>query len=56
MFFALFTCLTLSGCVSLPPLNFSARDIQFSADKIDGDLRNVSVSLASEKEKTGDFR
>lgn len=55
MFFALFTCLTLSGCVSLPPLNFSARDIQFSADKIDGDLRNVSVSLASEKEKTGDL-
>ena len=55
VFLALFTCLTLSGCVSLPPLNFSARDIQFSANKIDGDLRNVSVSLASEKEKTGDL-
>lgn len=46
--------LLLNGCTTAP-LNFSPTNIEFSTDNLDGDLRSVNVSIASEKEKTGDL-
>ncbi|EJK8625806.1 lipoprotein [Morganella morganii subsp. morganii] len=45
----------LSGCQSLPPLNFAIQDVEPSKNKIDGELKSVSVSLASPEEKKGDI-
>lgn len=53
--FGLTSILTLSGCVQMPPLNFSVTDIEFSKDKIDADLKAVNVSFATDSEKTGDL-
>lgn len=50
------TLLMLTGCTSLPPLNFTPTDIQFSTERIDGDLRNVNVSVANDKETTGELQ
>ncbi|SFU43898.1 UDP-N-acetylglucosamine acyltransferase [Xenorhabdus koppenhoeferi] len=47
--------IALSGCQSVPPLNFVVQDIQPSSHKIDAELKSVSVSLASPSEKKGDI-
>lgn len=44
----------LSGCTSVPPLNFSIQSVSPSAHKIDADLRAVSVSFAAPNEQTGE--
>ena len=46
----------LSGCQSLPPLNFAIQDVEPSKNKIDGELKSVSVSLASPEEKKRRYR
>lgn len=43
----------LSGCTSVPPLNFSVPSISPSIHKVDADLRAVSVSFAAPNEQTG---
>lgn len=48
------TALILIGC-STEPLNFTPTEISFSADKINGDFRTVSVSFAKDHEKTGEL-
>lgn len=53
--FVLFGLLALSGCQSVPPLNFVVQDIQPSSHKINAELKSVSVSLASPNEKKGDI-
>ena len=43
----------LSGCTSVPPLNFSVQSVSPSTHKVDADLRAVSVSFAAPNEQTG---
>ncbi|MEQ4644683.1 UDP-N-acetylglucosamine acyltransferase [Providencia vermicola] len=50
-----FSIIALSGCQSVPPLNFVVQDIQPSKHKIDAELKSISVSLASPSEKKGDI-
>ena len=46
MFFALFTCLTLSGCVTTDPTNLEeAKFIAPSDQKEKTDLNNVQVTV-----------
>lgn len=49
---ALFLLLS-SGCISLPPLNFTPKDVPQSAAKLDADLRSISVSVTQDSEKKG---
>lgn len=43
----------LSGCSSLPPFNFSAKNIQISKNIIKEDLKSITVGIAHPDEKTG---
>lgn len=52
--FALSSVMLLTGCVSVPSLNFTPENIEFSTHKIDADAKSVSVSAAPEQERTGD--
>ncbi|MFS1291999.1 UDP-N-acetylglucosamine acyltransferase [Pseudomonas piscis] len=45
----------LAGCASPPPLNFSVQGLQMSTNKIDADLRSMSVSFASPNEARGEI-
>ena len=48
-------CLTLlTGCTSAPPLNFSVPNVSPSNQKLDADLKAVSVSFAAPSEQTGE--
>ncbi|MFC0179016.1 UDP-N-acetylglucosamine acyltransferase [Thorsellia kenyensis] len=48
-------CLLLTGCQSVPPLNFSVESVQPSTNKIDAELKSITVSVATPAEKTGDI-
>jgi len=49
-----FTILCLSGCVPvLPPLNFSVPNVGVTRNKIDAELKSLTVSVARPDEKTG---
>lgn len=43
----------LSGCATNPPMNFSVPNVGASSQKIDAELRSLTVSLARPDEKTG---
>ena len=45
----------LTGCQSLPPLNFSVPNVGYSQKKIDAELKSMTVSIARADEKTGDL-
>lgn len=45
----------LSGCQSLPPLNFSVPNVGYSQKKIDAELKSMTVAIARADEKTGDL-
>ncbi|MFJ2336924.1 UDP-N-acetylglucosamine acyltransferase [Pseudomonas protegens] len=45
----------LAGCASPPPLNFSVQGLQMSTNKIDADLRSMSVSFAGPNEARGEI-
>jgi len=47
--------LGLAGCQSLPPVNFAVSNVGYSENKVDAELRAITVSLASPEEKTGDL-
>ncbi|HCP77732.1 MAG: UDP-N-acetylglucosamine acyltransferase [Pusillimonas sp.] len=47
--------MTLAGCQSLPPVNFAVPNVGFSENKVDAELRSITVSLASPEEKKGDL-
>lgn len=45
----------LSGCGSVPPLNFSVPNVGVSQKKIDAELKSMTVTIARPDEKTGDL-
>lgn len=47
--------LALSGCQSMPPLNFSVPNVGYSSKKLDAELRSTTVSLARPDEAKGDI-
>jgi len=45
----------LSGCGSIPPLNFSVPNVGVSQKKIDAEMKSMTVTIARPDEKTGDL-
>lgn len=45
----------LSGCESIPPLNFSVPNVGISKQKIDAEMRSMTVTIARPDEKTGEL-
>ncbi|MBK5541460.1 UDP-N-acetylglucosamine acyltransferase [Pseudomonas sp. TH05] len=45
----------LAGCASPPPLNFSVQGLEPSTQKIDADLKSISVSFAGPSETRGEI-
>lgn len=52
---ALVTIFVLTGCQSLPPINFSVPDVGYSETKLDAEMRSLTVSLARPDEAKGDM-
>ncbi|MCL2658529.1 MAG: UDP-N-acetylglucosamine acyltransferase [Betaproteobacteria bacterium] len=48
-----FVAAFLSGCITLPPMNFAVPNVGISQKKIEADLKSTSVTLASPEERTG---
>ncbi|HHG9274092.1 UDP-N-acetylglucosamine acyltransferase [Klebsiella oxytoca] len=46
---------SLTGCASVPPLNFSTPGVGVSQKKIDAQLKSLTVSLARPDEQKGDI-
>lgn len=49
------TAAILSGCGTVPPLNFSAPSVGMSSRKIDAELKSLTVTVARPDEKTGNL-
>jgi len=47
--------LSLTGCQSMPPLNFSVPNVGYAAHKLDAELKSTTVSLARPDEAKGDI-
>jgi hypothetical protein len=47
--------LALTGCQTVPPINFSVPNVGYSAKKIDAELKSMTVGIARADEKTGDL-
>jgi hypothetical protein len=45
--------LALCGCQQLPPLNFASKDVAQFGDRMDADLKSVSIATAQPDEKRG---
>ena len=45
----------LAGCATNPPMNFSVPNVGASVQKVDAELRSLTVSLARPDEKTGNM-
>ena len=54
LFVAAITVL-LSGCGSLPPMNFSAPNVGLASKKIDAEMKSLTVTVARPDEKTGNL-
>lgn len=46
----------LTGCASVPPLNFSVPNVGVSNQKIDAEMKSITVSLARPDEQKGDIQ
>jgi len=55
LFIATFAAVVLSGCGSVPPLNFSVPNVGVSQKKIDAEMKSMTVTIARPDEKTGDL-
>lgn len=55
IFLLVLALVALSGCQSVPPLNFSVQNVAISDKKIDAELKSITVSLAHPDEKKGDI-
>jgi hypothetical protein len=55
IFAAMAMLLILTGCQSLPPVNFAVPNVGYSEKKVDAELKSITVSLASPEEKKGDI-
>lgn len=53
--FVVAATLSISGCATKPPLNFSAPDVRVSHRKIDAELKSMTVTIARPDEKTGNL-
>lgn len=58
LFAAAAAAFLLSGCGTVPPMNFSVPNVGLSQKKIDAELKSMTVTVARPDEKTGelDFR
>ncbi len=54
LFVSACTAILLSGCVSIPPLNFSV-PVGVSQKKIDAEMKSMTVTIARPDEQTGDL-
>ncbi len=54
-YFLLFCLLSLCSCATIPPLSFSVPNVGKSTQKIDAELKSLTVSLARPDEATGDI-
>lgn len=52
---AAITVFLLSGCGSLPPMNFSVPNVGLSQKKVDAELKSMTVTVARPDEKTGNL-
>jgi uncharacterized lipoprotein YajG len=50
---ALGLALILTGCQSVPPLNFSVPNVGYAKKKVDAEMKSMTVSIARPDEKTG---
>jgi hypothetical protein len=55
MLFGALALVFLAGCASPPPLNFSVQGLEMATNKIDADLRSMSVSFAGPNEARGEI-
>lgn len=53
LFVAAITATILSGCGSIPPLNFSVPNVGVSDRKVDAEMKSLTVTVARPDEKTG---
>ena len=51
--FFLFATMIFIGCETVPPLEFTPRDIEVSKTNVNAGIRRISVSIASESERVG---
>jgi len=51
LFCAAILAMLLSGCASAPPLNFSVPNVGVSEQKIDAEMKSLTVTLARPDEK-----
>lgn len=47
--------LSLGGCASVPPPNFSVPNVEYSTKKVDAELKSMTVTVARPDEATGDL-
>lgn len=52
---ATFATLFLIGCASRPPMNFSVPNVGVSKNKIDAELKSMTVTIARPDEKSGNL-
>lgn len=50
---AAFAALLLAGCASNPPLNFSVPGVGVAQQKVDADMRSLSITFARPDEAKG---
>ena len=52
---AAFAVLGLAGCATNPPLNFTVPNVGVTTNKLDAEMKSITVTLARPDEKTGDI-
>jgi hypothetical protein len=55
LFISALAAVLLSGCGSVPPLNFSVPNVGVSQKKIDAEMKSMTVTIARPDEKTGEL-
>ena len=55
LFVAAITVFILTGCGSIPPLNFSVPNVGVSQKRIDAEMKSMTVTIARPDEKTGEL-
>jgi hypothetical protein len=56
LLFSLAAVVGLSGCATLPPLNFNPPNVGLSAKRLDAELRSTVVTVARPDEKKGELK
>lgn len=52
---AALAALSLAGCATNPPMNFSVPNVGVTVHKVDADMKSLTVTLARPDEKTGEM-